>query len=119
MNKAEASFKRRAVTYNFEGGREENVDNIRPVKRSRILQEDLIPDEKREKLLEQNRAAATRFREKRKLWIQALERKATEMSELNSQLQQQNYCLKQEIAQLKGLLLVHRDCPLFLTRQKK
>lgn len=33
------------------------------------------------------RAAATRCREKRKLWIQALEKKAEEMSDLNSQLQ--------------------------------
>ena len=33
------------------------------------------------------RAAATRCREKRKIWIQALEKKAEEMSELNSQLQ--------------------------------
>ena len=33
------------------------------------------------------RAAATRCREKRKMWITALEKKAEEMSELNSHLQ--------------------------------
>ncbi|KFM63135.1 Cyclic AMP-dependent transcription factor ATF-2, partial [Stegodyphus mimosarum] len=44
------------------------------------------PDEKRRRSLERNRAAATRCREKRKQWITALEKKANELANTNTQL---------------------------------
>jgi hypothetical protein len=76
------------------------------------------------------------------MWIQALEKKAEEMSDVNGQLQVsgdllvvdvhkslysccflhlfQNEIsfLKHEVAQLKALLLAHRDCPLSISQQK-
>ncbi|MGH0159001.1 UNVERIFIED_CONTAM: hypothetical protein FKN15_062391 [Acipenser sinensis] len=55
-------------------------------KRQRHLMSD-DPDEKRQRFLERNRAAATRCRQKRKVWVQSLEKKAEDMSSVNGQLQ--------------------------------
>lgn len=56
-------------------------------RRRRAANED--PDEKRRKFLERNRAAASRCRQKRKVWVQSLEKKAEDLSSLNGQLQLQ------------------------------
>lgn len=45
------------------------------------------PDERRQKFLERNRAAATRCRQKRKVWVSSLEKKAEELTHTNLQLQ--------------------------------
>lgn len=58
-----------------------------------------------------NRAAAMRCREKRKTWVKELERRANEMLRINGQLQHEVSMLRDEVAQLKTLLLAHRDCP--------
>lgn len=52
-----------------------------------MLDED--PDERRRKFLERNRAAATRCRQKRKVWVMSLEKKAEELTQTNMQLQVQ------------------------------
>lgn len=44
------------------------------------------PDERRQRFLERNRAAASRCRQKRKLWVSSLEKKAEELSTLNVSL---------------------------------
>lgn len=54
-------------------------------RRRRTTNED--PDEKRRKFLERNRAAASRCRQKRKVWVQSLEKKAEDLSSMNGQLQ--------------------------------
>lgn len=54
-------------------------------RRRRTTSED--PDEKRRKFLERNRAAASRCRQKRKVWVQSLEKKAEDLSSMNGQLQ--------------------------------
>lgn len=54
-------------------------------RRRRSTNED--PDEKRRKFLERNRAAASRCRQKRKVWVQSLEKKADDMNSMNGQLQ--------------------------------
>ncbi|CAL8369983.1 unnamed protein product [Arctogadus glacialis] len=84
-------------------------------RRRRATSED--PDEKRRKFLERNRAAATRCREKRKVWVQSLERKAEDMNSMNGRLQSEVTLLRSEVAQLKQLLLAHKDCP--VTAQQK
>lgn len=76
------------------------------------------PDERRQKFLERNRAAASRCRQKRKVWVTSLERKAEELGHSNLQLQNEVTLLKTEVTQLKELLLAHRDCPV-TTRQKE
>ncbi|GAB5568646.1 cyclic AMP-responsive element-binding protein 5 isoform X5 [Prionailurus iriomotensis] len=102
-------------------------------RRRRVVDED--PDERRRKFLERNRAAATRCRQKRKVWVMSLEKKAEELTQTNMQLQiTEEKCgriyyqleldsifyeqlnevsmLKNEVAQLKQLLLTHKDCPI-------
>ncbi|KAJ8267296.1 hypothetical protein COCON_G00124680 [Conger conger] len=69
-------------------------------------------DGRREKFLERNRAAASRCRQKRKVWVCSLERKAEELSHTHLQLQNEVTQLKSEVTQLKQLLLAHRDCPI-------
>uniref|UniRef100_A0A8B9M8V4 Activating transcription factor 2 n=1 Tax=Accipiter nisus TaxID=211598 RepID=A0A8B9M8V4_9AVES len=63
-------------------------------RRRRAANED--PDEKRRKFLERNRAAASRCRQKRKVWVQSLEKKAEDLSSLNGQLQVLVFSLKNE-----------------------
>ncbi|TRY85336.1 hypothetical protein DNTS_031288 [Danionella cerebrum] len=85
-------------------------------RRRRTTSED--PDEKRRKFLERNRAAASRCRQKRKVWVQGLEKKAEDLSTMNGQLQNEVTLLRSEVTQLKQLLLAHRDCPVTLLQQK-
>uniref|UniRef100_A0A8D3CD64 Cyclic AMP-responsive element-binding protein 5 n=1 Tax=Scophthalmus maximus TaxID=52904 RepID=A0A8D3CD64_SCOMX len=84
-------------------------------RRRRVVDED--PDERRRKFLERNRAAATRCRQKRKVWVMSLEKKAEELTQTNMQLQNEVTMLKSEVTQLKQLLLTHKDCPI-TTMQK-
>ncbi|XP_016411551.1 cyclic AMP-dependent transcription factor ATF-2-like [Sinocyclocheilus rhinocerous] len=85
-------------------------------RRRRTTSED--PDEKRQKFLERNRAAASRCRQKRKVWVQNLEKKAEDLSSMNGQLQNEVTLLRSEVAQLKQLLLAHKECPVTLLQKK-
>ncbi|XP_039602660.1 cyclic AMP-dependent transcription factor ATF-7b isoform X1 [Polypterus senegalus] len=76
------------------------------------------PDERRQRFLERNRAAASRCRQKRKLWVNSLEKKAEELTSMNVQLSNEVSSLRNEVAHLKQLLLAHKDCPV-TTQQKK
>ena len=53
-------------------------------RRRRTVDDD--PDERRQRFLERNRAAASRCRQKRKLWVFSLEKKAEELGTLNISL---------------------------------
>ncbi|XP_033107400.1 cyclic AMP-dependent transcription factor ATF-2-like isoform X2 [Anneissia japonica] len=75
-------------------------------------------DERRQKFLERNRAAASRCRNKRKHYIQNLEKRAEDFQTTNTSLQNEVTVLRNEIAQLKQLLLAHKDCPI-TERQRK
>ncbi|XP_061647983.1 cyclic AMP-dependent transcription factor ATF-2 isoform X3 [Phyllopteryx taeniolatus] len=85
-------------------------------RRRRTTSED--PDEKRRKFLERNRAAASRCRQKRKVWVQSLEKKADDLNSTNGQLQSEVTLLRSEVAQLKQLLLAHKDCPVTAMQKK-
>ncbi|XP_077405039.1 cyclic AMP-responsive element-binding protein 5-like isoform X1 [Vanacampus margaritifer] len=85
-------------------------------RRRRTSEQD--PDERRQKFLERNRAAATRCRQKRKLWVSSLEKKAEELTHNNLQLQNEVTSLRSEVGQLKQILLTHKDCPV-TTRQRE
>ncbi|XP_054471362.1 cyclic AMP-dependent transcription factor ATF-2 isoform X2 [Anoplopoma fimbria] len=76
------------------------------------------PDEKRRKFLERNRAAASRCRQKRKVWVQSLEKKAEDLNSMNGHLQSEVTLLRTEVAQLKQLLLAHKDCPVTAMQKK-
>uniref|UniRef100_A0A3P9AKZ5 Cyclic AMP-dependent transcription factor ATF-2 n=1 Tax=Esox lucius TaxID=8010 RepID=A0A3P9AKZ5_ESOLU len=85
-------------------------------RRRRATSED--PDEKRRKFLERNRAAASRCRQKRKVWVSSLEKKAEDLNAMNGQLQNEVTLLRSEVAQLKQLLLAHKDCPVTAMQKK-
>ncbi|XP_061579476.1 cyclic AMP-dependent transcription factor ATF-2 isoform X2 [Cololabis saira] len=85
-------------------------------RRRRSTNED--PDEKRRKFLERNRAAASRCRQKRKVWVQSLEKKAEDLNSMNGSLQSEVTLLRNEVAQLKQLLLAHKDCPVTAMQKK-
>ncbi|XP_078662263.1 cyclic AMP-dependent transcription factor ATF-7-like isoform X1 [Branchiostoma floridae x Branchiostoma belcheri] len=76
------------------------------------------PELRRQRFLERNRAAAARCRQKRKLWVQSLEKKAEDLTATNLQLQSEVSLLRNEVAQLKQLLLAHKDCPIMALQQK-
>ncbi|XP_059189397.1 cyclic AMP-dependent transcription factor ATF-7a isoform X2 [Centropristis striata] len=85
-------------------------------RRRRTAEDD--PDDRRQRFLERNRAAASRCRQKRKLWVSSLEKKAEELCTLNVSLSNEVSMLRNEVAHLKQLLLAHKDCPV-TTLQKK
>lgn len=47
---------------------------------------EMDPDERRQRFLERNRAAASRCRQKRKLWVNSLEKKAEDLANMNVSL---------------------------------
>uniref|UniRef100_A0A3B1JRA6 Cyclic AMP-dependent transcription factor ATF-7 n=1 Tax=Astyanax mexicanus TaxID=7994 RepID=A0A3B1JRA6_ASTMX len=85
-------------------------------RRRRTVDDD--PDERRQRFLERNRAAASRCRQKRKVWVNSLEKKAEELTSMNVSLTNEVSLLRNEVAHLKQLLLAHKDCPV-TTLQKK
>ncbi|CAJ0929997.1 unnamed protein product, partial [Ranitomeya imitator] len=85
-------------------------------RRRRATDED--PDERRQRFLERNRAAASRCRQKRKVWVCSLEKKAEELTTHNVQLSNEVTLLRNEVAQLKQLLLAHKDCPVTALQKK-
>ncbi|XP_051282851.1 cyclic AMP-dependent transcription factor ATF-7a isoform X3 [Dicentrarchus labrax] len=85
-------------------------------RRRRTVDDD--PDERRQRFLERNRAAASRCRQKRKLWVSSLEKKAEELCNLNVSLSNEVSLLRNEVAHLKQLLLAHKDCPVTNLQKK-
>ncbi|XP_071505791.1 cyclic AMP-dependent transcription factor ATF-7-like isoform X2 [Diadema antillarum] len=85
------------------------------IKRQRSTEDD--PETKRQKFLERNRAAAMRCRTKRKQWITNLEKRAEELTTTNVGLNNEVTKLRNEVAQLKELLLAHKDCPVTLQQR--
>ncbi|KAJ3086873.1 hypothetical protein HK102_012295 [Quaeritorhiza haematococci] len=67
-------------------------------------------DDKRRKFLERNRLAASKCRQKKKQWVEELQRQSTEISAKNRQLQLLVSQLKEEVIVLKNQLLLHRNC---------
>ncbi|XP_062321957.1 cyclic AMP-dependent transcription factor ATF-7b isoform X2 [Osmerus eperlanus] len=76
------------------------------------------PDERRQRFLERNRAAASRCRQKRKVWVCSLEKKAEDLANMNVSLTNEVGLLRNEVTQLKQLLLAHKDCPVTAMQKK-
>ncbi|KAG2233318.1 hypothetical protein BDF21DRAFT_368756 [Thamnidium elegans] len=68
-------------------------------------------DEKRKNFLERNRIAALKCRQRKKQWLNNLQAKVEFLSSDNERLQVQSDSLKEEIVNLKTLLLAHKECP--------
>ncbi|EPX73736.1 transcription factor Pcr1 [Schizosaccharomyces octosporus yFS286] len=70
-----------------------------------------VDEEKRRRILERNRIAASKFRQKKKEWIKELEQTANAAYEQSKRLQMMLSQLQQEAFRLKSQLLAHQGCP--------
>ncbi|KAK4168905.1 transcription factor atf1 [Cladorrhinum sp. PSN259] len=71
----------------------------------------MTDEEKRKNFLERNRVAALKCRQRKKQWLQNLQNKVELFSSENDALSQQITHLREEVVNLKTLLLAHKDCP--------
>uniref|UniRef100_A0A3B5MR70 Cyclic AMP-dependent transcription factor ATF-7 n=1 Tax=Xiphophorus couchianus TaxID=32473 RepID=A0A3B5MR70_9TELE len=94
------------------------VSPAQPTGGRRRRASEMDPDERRQRFLERNRAAASRCRQKRKLWVNSLEKKAEDLANMNISLTSEVTLLRNEVAQLKQLLLAHKDCPVTVMQKK-
>lgn len=68
-------------------------------------------EEKRKNFLERNRQAALKCRQRKKQWLQNLQAKVEFYGQENDQLTSQVTSLREEIVNLKTMLLAHKECP--------
>ncbi|CAL8339240.1 unnamed protein product [Merluccius merluccius] len=94
------------------------VSPAQPTGGRRRRASDVDPDERRQRFLERNRAAASRCRQKRKVWVGSLEKKADDLANMNVSLSNEVTLLRNEVTQLKQLLLAHKDCPVTAMQKK-
>ncbi|XP_071350649.1 cyclic AMP-dependent transcription factor ATF-7b isoform X3 [Trachinotus anak] len=94
------------------------VSPAQPTGGRRRRASEMDPDERRQRFLERNRAAASRCRQKRKIWVNSLEKKAEDLANMNVSLTNEVTLLRNEVAQLKQLLLAHKDCPVTVMQKK-
>jgi ATF/CREB family transcription factor len=71
----------------------------------------MTDDEKRKNFLERNRVAALKCRQRKKQWLANLQNKVELYSTENDNLTAQISALREEVVNLKTLLLAHKDCP--------
>lgn len=71
----------------------------------------MTEEEKRKNFLERNRVAALKCRQRKKQWLANLQNKVDLYQTENDQLTQQIAALREEVVNLKTLLLAHKDCP--------
>ncbi|CAG8448221.1 6085_t:CDS:2 [Ambispora leptoticha] len=101
-------------------GRRKTEDNLAdqqpPSKRANTQQqkpkEEMSMEEKRRNFLERNRQAALKCRQRKKQWLANLQAKVEYLTQDNESLQNQATQLREEILNLKTLLLAHKDCPI-------
>ncbi|KAK2616526.1 hypothetical protein QQS21_000569 [Conoideocrella luteorostrata] len=65
---------------------------------------------KHQQCIEENRVAASRFRKRKKDWVEKIEQRESEVKALNGELQAQYMSLLQEISVLKSRILCHAGC---------
>ncbi|KAI8883012.1 hypothetical protein K501DRAFT_333639 [Backusella circina FSU 941] len=79
-------------------------------KHSKNFQQNTTTSLDREKVLEKNRQAAFRCRQKKKKWTQNLEERVEEAEERNKELVKTVADLREEALYLRNLLLMHCNC---------
>lgn len=70
----------------------------------------MTDEEKRKNFLERNRVAALKCRQRKKQWLANLQTKVEMFSSENDSLSAQISQLREEVVNLKTLLLAHKDC---------
>lgn len=72
----------------------------------------MTDEEKRKNFLERNRVAALKCRQRKKQWLQNLQSKVEIYSSENDALSAQVTALRDEVLNLKTILIAHKDCPI-------
>lgn len=67
-------------------------------------------DSKRNKYLERNRIAASKCRQKKKVWVSDLETQKSDMEAMHSNLQREYAALVEQVTELKTELMGHAGC---------
>ncbi|KAK9448333.1 uncharacterized protein V1518DRAFT_418683 [Limtongia smithiae] len=70
----------------------------------------MTDEEKRKNFLERNRVAALKCRQRKKQWLQNLQARVEYYTNENDVLSQQVTALREEVVNLKAMLLAHKDC---------
>lgn len=71
----------------------------------------MTDEEKRKNFLERNRVAALKCRQRKKQWLQNLQQKVEIYTAENDSLNAQLSALRDEVVNLKTILVAHKDCP--------
>ncbi|CAO3670734.1 unnamed protein product [Umbelopsis ramanniana] len=87
-----------------------NTNSNKSRKKAASSNKDTDDDERRKNFLERNRQAALKCRQRKKQWLNNLQAKVEYLTNDNEQLQLQANALREEIINLKTLLLAHKDC---------
>ncbi|KAL2256316.1 hypothetical protein VTK26DRAFT_1856 [Humicola hyalothermophila] len=93
---------------NEKGGKDEGNNNNN---NNNSTKSKMTDEEKRRNFLERNRVAALKCRQRKKQWLANLQSKVEMFSSENDALTAQITQLREEVVNLKTLLLAHKDCP--------
>ncbi|KAL5376152.1 hypothetical protein PMIN06_012436 [Paraphaeosphaeria minitans] len=93
------------------GDEDEDMQSDDDVKNEEINGRKMTDEEKRKNFLERNRVAALKCRQRKKQWLANLQAKVELFSTENDALSATVTQLREEIVNLKTLLLAHKDCP--------
>lgn len=109
--KAPASKKSKANVAGSLNGSEDHDDEDQDDDNGDKPKSKMTEEEKRKNFLERNRVAALKCRQRKKQWLANLQNKVDLYQTENDQLTQQIAALREEVVNLKTLLLAHKDCP--------
>ncbi|RHZ46645.1 hypothetical protein Glove_610g9 [Diversispora epigaea] len=91
---------------------EQLINDHSQKKHGQKVKNEMTDEEKRRNFLERNRQAALKCRQRKKQWLANLQAKVEYLTNDNETLQNQAQSLREEIINLKTLLLAHKDCPI-------
>ncbi|KAK7739219.1 Transcription factor [Cytospora paraplurivora] len=100
-----------SVSGSVNGSIEEHDDDDQDEEGGDKPKSKMTEEEKRKNFLERNRVAALKCRQRKKQWLANLQNKVDLYQTENDQLTQQIAALREEVVNLKTLLLAHKDCP--------
>ncbi|KAL4918863.1 Aft1 HRA domain-containing protein [Aspergillus aurantiobrunneus] len=86
-------------------------DDEQPTQKKKGEGKKMTDEEKRKNFLERNRVAALKCRQRKKQWLANLQAKVELFTSENDALTTTVTQLREEIVNLKTLLLAHKDCP--------
>lgn len=90
-------------------------ENNKGSKKNKKLPRELTDDEKRKNFLERNRVAASKCRQRKKQLVRKMEDELTFYSSGYRELSSQVTQLREQLVNLKGIIMSHKDCPMLLS----